>query len=160
MCLTCSIVNAELLPTGGIIYKDDYIVLHHCIDINIPGYLIISPLRHVESFSDLNQTEILQMGTIMKLAVTALEQVDGVEKVYIANFGEETTHFHMHIFPRYKWMLNQSAQDIYIGNRVDGAKLLSFYRQKCKTTPELMKENDIVAVTAYIQNLISSHISG
>lgn len=160
MCLTCSIVNAKLLPVGGIIYKDDYIVLHHCIDINIPGYLIISPLRHVYSFSDLNQTEILKMGTIMKLAVTALEQVDGVEKVYIANFGEETTHFHMHIFPRYKWMLHQSAQDICIDTKVDGAKLLSFYRQQYKTTPNLMKENDIVAVTEYIQNIISSQISG
>lgn len=154
MCLTCNIVNGEVLPVGGIIYKDDYIVLHHCIDINIPGYLILSPLRHVESYSDLNQTEIQYMGIVMKLVVTALEKIDDIQKVYVANFGEETIHFHMHIFPRYKWMLKHSCENIYTDNKVDGAKLFSFCRKHYKTVPDHMKKNDIATVIKFVRNMI------
>lgn len=153
MCLTCSIVKADIVPVGGIIYKDDYVVLHHCIDINIPGYLILSPLRHVKSYSDLNPMEIQRMGIIMKFGVTALEKLDGIEKVYIANFGEETTHFHMHLFPRYNWMLSDLSENIYTNSKVDGAKLFSFYRKQYKTVPDHMKQNDILAVIESIRNL-------
>jgi len=155
MCLTCSIVKADILPIGGIIYKDDYVVLHHCIDINIPGYLILSPLRHVESYSDLNQMEIQHIGIIMKFGVTALEKMNGVEKVYVANFGEETTHFHMHIFPRYKWMLNDLSENIYTDNKVDGAKLFCFCRKHYKTVPSRMKQNNVLVAIESIRNLFS-----
>lgn len=156
MCLTCSIVKGDILPVGGIIYKDDYVILHHCIDINIPGYLILSPLRHVEVYSDLNQIEILHMGTIMKFAVATLNKINDVEKVYVANFGEETTHFHMHIFPRYKWMLHYSAEYIRTDNKIDGAKLLSFCRKEHKIIPDLMKKKQILTVIEHVRTLIST----
>lgn len=146
MCLTCNIISGDVAPVGGVIYKDDYIVLHHCVDVDIPGYLILSPVRHVESYSDLNEAEILQMGIMMKLAVTALEKIDGIEKVYIANFGEETAHFHIHIFPRYKWMLQQCADDICTDNKIDGPKLLSFCRKHYKTAPDCLRKEDILSV--------------
>lgn len=156
MCLTCDIVSGQVSPVGGIIYRDEYVILHHCIDINIPGYLILSPLRHAESYSDLNQLEILHMGVIIKLAGTALEKLDDVEKVYVATFGEKTTHFHLHIFPRYRWMLKQSAEDICTDKKVDGAKLFSFWRKRCQTEPDLMRRNDVSAVIDFIRNLIST----
>lgn len=146
MCLTCDIISGDVVPVGGVIYKDNYIVLHHCVDINIPGYLILSPVRHVESYSNLNAAEILQMGIIMKLAVTYLENIDAIEKVYIANFGEETNHFHMHIFPRYKWILPQCADDICTDNKIDGPKLLSFCRKRYKTTPDCLRKEGILSV--------------
>lgn len=155
MCLTCNIIKGDILPVGGIIYKDDYVILHHCIDLNIPGYLIISPVKHIETYSDLNQTTLLHIGVILKFAVNALEKIDAVEKVYIATFGEETSHFHMHIFPRYQWMLNYAAEEIFTDNKLDGAKLLSFCRKKYKITPELMKKTNILAVIEYIRRQIA-----
>lgn len=156
MCLTCSIIKGDIIPVGGIIHKDDNTVLHHCMDQNIPGYLILSPVRHVESYGDLSQTDILHMGMIMKLAVNALKKIDGVEKVYVAHFGEETAHFHMHIFPRYKWMLTHSADDICTDHKIDGAKLLSFCRQQYKTRPELMAQDDILAVVEHVRTQIAA----
>ncbi|MBP2630368.1 MAG: histidine triad protein [Firmicutes bacterium] len=156
MCLTCSIVNGEFFPVGGIIYKDSYVLLHHCIDLQIPGYLILSPLRHTESYSDLNQNEMLHMGIVTKAVVAALKRIDGMEKVYLANFGEETTHFHMHIFPRYKWMLNHSAEEICTDNMLDGAKLLSFCRKKYKVQPEFINEEGIIAVIEQVKRVLSN----
>lgn len=156
MCLTCRIATGEFIPIGDIIYRDDYVILHHCVDINIPGYLILSPLTHVEAYSDLQQDDMIQMGLIMKLAVAAVQKIDGVEKVYLANFGEETTHFHMHIFPRYQWMLQDSATDICTDNKIDGAKLLSFCRGKYKTQLELMENNKILLAIEHVRRLINN----
>ncbi len=152
MCLTCGIAAGKIVPVGGIIYKDDYVVLHHCIDVNIAGYLIISPVRHVEEYSGLNVTEIIQIGTVMKAAAAILSEMDGIEKIYLANFGEETAHFHMHIFPRYKWMLNCSAEDIHTDNKIDGAKLLSIYRKRFKVERDAMDNDYIINVVEGIRN--------
>jgi len=156
MCLTCSIINGEVFPVGGILYKDSYVLLHHCIDLQIPGYLILSPVRHIESYSDLSQNEMLHMGRVTKAAVAALKRIDGIEKVYLASFGEETTHFHMHIFPRYKWMLHHSAEEICTDNMLDGAKLLSFCRKKYKTQPKFMNKEDIIAVIEQVKQVFSN----
>lgn len=156
MCLTCSIVNGELFPVGGIIYEDTYVLLHHCIDSQIPGYLILSPSRHIESYSNLSQNEILHMGIVTKAVVAALKRIDGIEKVYLANFGEQTTHFHMHIFPRYKWMLNHSFEEIGTDNVLDGAKLLSFCRKKYKVQPEFIDKEDIIAVIEQVKRVFSN----
>lgn len=156
MCLTCNIVKGNVLPPGGIIYRDDFVVLHHCLDVNVPGYLILSPLRHVVSYSGLTQTEIFHMGRITRVAVRALEEIDGVEKVYTANFGEETTHFHLHIFPRYASMLRQSG-DIYTNGKIDGAKLFSFCRRHYKTEPEMISTSDILTVIEHVRSLINGH---
>jgi diadenosine tetraphosphate (Ap4A) HIT family hydrolase len=157
MCLTCDIVQNKMSPIGGLIYKDEYVILHHCIDQNIPGYLILSPLRHLESYGDLEQNEIFQMGIIAKRAICALKKIEGIEKVYLASFGEETPHFHMHIFPKYKWMLNYSKENICIDNKIDGAKLLSFCRKQCKVKPEQMKQSNITAAIEHIRHMISGH---
>lgn len=151
MCLTCDIINNRFLPVGGIVYKDEYVILHHCIDIQISGYFIISPLRHVESYDDLSQIEILHMGIITKFLIAALKKIDGIEKIYISNFGEETPHFHLHIFPRYKWMLRYSVEEICTDNRIDGAKLLSFCRKKYKVQPEFINKEDIIVVVEQIK---------
>lgn len=55
MCLTCSIVKGAKIPPGGLIYKDNEVVIHQCIDVNVPGYLILSPIRHVTTYQDLTQ---------------------------------------------------------------------------------------------------------
>lgn len=104
---------------------------------------------------DLGQTELSSMGKTIKLAVAALERIDDVEKVYIAGFGEGATHFHIHIFPKYKWMLNYPASDICTENKLDGAKLFSFCRQRYKTNAEYLKNPAILAVVNSIQNYLS-----
>lgn len=155
MCLTCDIITGKVVPVGGIIYQDDYVVLHHCIDINIAGYLIISPVRHVEEYSELNETEIFKIGIIMKAVAAILREADCVEKIYLANFGEETQHFHMHIFPRYRWMIDNHAYDASLRNKLDGAKLLSICRERYKVERELMENDHVLDMVEYIRNTLA-----
>ncbi|MDF2565788.1 MAG: histidine triad protein [Massilibacillus sp.] len=133
MCLTCQIVQRKIVPPGGILYSDDIAVLHHCTDIDILGYLILSPVRHVESFGSLDDAEMKVISRLLNLSSTILEEVAGVKKIYICSFGEISAHFHFHIFPRYGWMLE--LEDTKTQDTTDAAKIFSQVRRikKIKT---------------------------
>ena len=118
------------MPPGDFIYKSDFVVLHHCLDINIAGYFILSPIRHIESFGELNYEELQDLAAILKLVTNVLTKEEDIDRVYALSIGEETKHLHMHLFPRYNWMLKISHQYIYTNGKVDGGKLFSYVREK------------------------------
>lgn len=154
MCLTCQIINEGIIPPGGIVYKDDLIILHHCLDINIAGYFILSPIRHLESIEQLNQNELFQLAQISKRITEFLICESDIERVYILSLGEETSHFHFHLFPRYNWMLKFPDENIRINRKIDGAKLFSFIRNRYKTDKQEQHESKILSMTTHIREKI------
>ena len=152
MCLTCSLIQQETTPPGGIIRQTSCLILHQCLDINIPGYLILSPIRHVTHYQDLTAAEWTAIHTTLHQSAKVLQELPGVEKIYICSLGEETTHFHFHIFPRYRWMLDYPSEAIYTGDKLDGAKLFSFMRIKYKTSTAAMLSNEVIATVDYIRD--------
>ncbi|WP_196601431.1 HIT family protein [Pectinatus frisingensis] len=155
MCLTCSIVKGAKIPPGGLIYKDNEVVIHHCIDVDVPGYLILSPIRHVTTYQDLTQTEIMTIAMILKEVVAILQQIPDVEKVYILNLAEETSHFHFHIFPRYCWMLDSFNAELFSDGKLDGAKLFSYYRRENKVN-KLQDIANLEQTIEFIRNRLNS----
>lgn len=59
----------------------------------------------------------------LKTTVCILHKLPDVEKVYIMSLGEKTSHFHFHIFPRYRWMIEKSNVELFSRETLDGAKL-------------------------------------
>jgi diadenosine tetraphosphate (Ap4A) HIT family hydrolase len=151
MCLTCRLIQQEITPPGGVIYQTNCLILHQCLDSNIPGYLILSPIRHLTNYQDLTAAELTAIQATLQRSAKILQELPGVEKVYICSLGEETTHFHFHIFPRYRWMLDCPSESIYSGDKVDGAKLFSFMRIQYKTSTAMLSDQVIAAVD-YIRN--------
>ena len=49
-CIGCAIAKGELTPPGGTIYESRNIVLAADPEVPIPGFLIITGRRHVNSF--------------------------------------------------------------------------------------------------------------
>lgn len=149
MCLTCKIAGGEISPPGGIIHRDAHTLLHHCLDVAVPGYLILSPLRHAEDYASLTAGECRQLAAVARIAAACLKELPQVEKVYIASFGETTAHFHYHIFPRYRWLLAAAPELITTGGKLDGAKLFSHCRQKyAGPPPEPEKFQPLIAALA------------
>jgi diadenosine tetraphosphate (Ap4A) HIT family hydrolase len=146
ICITCQILNEEVIPQGGVIYKDNLVILHHCLDINIAGYFILSPVRHVECLEQLEQEELSQLANLSKAIAEVIVKEHDIDKVYILSLGEETNHFHFHLFPRYKWMLNFSAEDVRTKDKVDGGKLFSFIRNKYKVDKQELFDNRLLEI--------------
>ena len=148
MCTTCDIIRGKCLPPGGFIFQNEYAILHHCLNISIPGYLILSPIRHVNSYADLTLKELTAIDLILKQSVCILKQLDEVQKLYICSFGEETNHFHWHIFPR-RMEVDFNEQVI------DGAKYFSEARKKYKVLEhEMLTSEKILRVVSYLQQRI------
>lgn len=74
------------------------------LDFNssLEGWLIITPLRHVESLTELNVNEAAVLGTLLRGASIALTAVTGCLKTYVMLFAEADgfAHLHFHIVPR------------------------------------------------------------
>ena len=98
-CACCHPTSAD-----NIIYSDK-VILSHVADINIPGYLIVAIKRHIEEWSELENEEAAQLMQVIQKTTKLLETIDEVERVYVCAFAELTRHLHLHIFPRYRNML-------------------------------------------------------
>lgn len=72
-----------------------------------PGHMIIIPKRHVVSFFELNEEEVVDMHNLLKKAAETIKQKYGATDFNIGiNEGElagrTIHHLHVHIIPRYK----------------------------------------------------------
>ncbi|MEC4683844.1 MAG: hypothetical protein VST70_09250 [Nitrospirota bacterium] len=104
------------------------IALTHMPGIDLPGYLVVAPVRHVEHAGLLEDSEREELARIQSLAVQTILALPGVRKVYILSFGEAVPHLHLHLFPRTDAML--SAQECLTDGIPDGPKLFDFWRKK------------------------------
>jgi len=64
------------------------------------GSLFVMPKRHVESISDLTESESQELGPVIKKMSELLTKKLSPQKVYVCSFGEVLKHVHFHIVPR------------------------------------------------------------
>ncbi|MGH7763205.1 MAG: hypothetical protein ACREOM_02155, partial [Candidatus Dormibacteraceae bacterium] len=54
-CGTCRANRGELPAPGGVIHQDEHWRLEHIIPpLPMAGWLVLKPLRHIESVADMN----------------------------------------------------------------------------------------------------------
>ncbi|HWR38475.1 MAG TPA: HIT domain-containing protein [Patescibacteria group bacterium] len=153
MCLTCCILEGKHIPPGGVLYRDSLVVLHHCCDVKLPGYLILSPVRHVEGYHKLTDAEVTAMARVSRRAMALVMQHSGdlAEKVYLVSFCEETLHFHWHLFPRYSGLPAQLGEVAHQNGQVDGPEIFRWVRREWKVTLPEMETPEIQEINEYIR---------
>lgn len=102
-CLTCRFNREEIPGPGGIIYQDDLWQLQHVDPIALVGWLILKPLRHVESFTELTPKEAATFGPLTRRITRAMTGVLNPIKIYMSLYAEAEgfAHVHIHLIPRY-----------------------------------------------------------
>jgi diadenosine tetraphosphate (Ap4A) HIT family hydrolase len=102
-CGTCRANRGELQAPGGVVYQDALWRAEHAIEpIPMVGWLVLKPLRHVESVAELTEAEAAALGPLVRRASAALTDVVGCAKVYVVCFAESASapHVHFHLIPR------------------------------------------------------------
>jgi diadenosine tetraphosphate (Ap4A) HIT family hydrolase len=66
----------------------------------VPGWLVIAPVRHVESLVELSVGEAAELGMLVQRCVRALTDVTPTAKAYVASFNEVLPHLHVHVIAR------------------------------------------------------------
>ena len=105
-CIGCAIVRGEIELPGGVIYDGKSVILAADPEIPIPGFLIITSKRHIQSFAELSSEERTEIENIIVLAERAIKDLKIAETVTLVQ-EERSKHFHIWIFPNQEWMLEK-----------------------------------------------------
>ncbi|MDR1243744.1 MAG: hypothetical protein LBC22_03720 [Endomicrobium sp.] len=155
-CLTCQILQGDLIPPGGIFYRDQDFLICHTLDVNILGYMIVSPVRHIQSYDELSSKEAEKLGLHIHILTRFLKtKIHDIEKTYICSFNEETHHLHFHVFPRYPWML--SSENIHTDGKIDAAKIFSQMRKTYKVGINEEMKNKIYLLAEQFKVFLSEY---
>ena len=78
----------------------------HDFNSSLEGWLILAPLRHVQSLDELTADEAENLGQLLRQGAIALKSVTQCVKTYVMLFAEAEgfAHLHVHLVPR---MANQ-----------------------------------------------------
>lgn len=100
-CIFCKIIEGEI--PGDIVYRDDEIVAFRDISPQAPTHVLVIPRKHIDSLTQLDETDYLLMGKIIKVA-NQLARKEGVaEKGYRVAIncgkqgGQAVPHLHLHL---------------------------------------------------------------
>lgn len=103
-CIICQLVHEEIEVTK--VYEDDLVVAVMDIQPINPGHLFISPKKHIESISELDEELGAHMFKIAIKMADALRKsglkCEGIN-VFLADgetAGQEIPHIHLHVVPR------------------------------------------------------------
>lgn len=74
----------------------------HDFNSSLEGWLILAPLRHVDSLDELTANEAIALGELLRNASVALKSVTECLKTYVMLFAEADgfAHIHVHVAPR------------------------------------------------------------
>lgn len=98
-CKICTI-HSDSIPF--LLKKDEFWVVRHSeFTKNCPGYLYIEPLKHVESFKDIDPDAFRMLGENLKFAADWIYANFNPIKIYTITVSEAVPHIHYHLVPRY-----------------------------------------------------------
>lgn len=110
-CTGCNIVNKEIIPIGGIIYETENFLLFQDPEVPIKGFLIVQAKKHVNSIIDFKEEEQIELIKLINKARIALKELNICDEITIVQ-EERSKHFHIWLFPNYKWMQEKFGKGI------------------------------------------------
>lgn len=101
-CFACTQQTAGSLPPREDVVHTDHWRVAHAFNSVLPGWLVLLPTRHIESFTELTPEAADELGGLVRRLGVALEAVTGCVKTYLMQFSEAEgfAHLHLHLVPR------------------------------------------------------------
>jgi diadenosine tetraphosphate (Ap4A) HIT family hydrolase len=102
-CLSCANSARSDLPPRERVYVGPRWRVAHAFGTALAGWLVVMPRRHVLALDELTAAEAADLGPLLREITSALRQVTGCEKTYVALFAEAEGfgHLHFHVMPRH-----------------------------------------------------------
>jgi diadenosine tetraphosphate (Ap4A) HIT family hydrolase len=101
-CFICALLAGESRYRHHLLYEDADTVAFLNRYPTLPGYSLVAPRRHVESWvRDLSEAEFLAFQAIVRKLALALEAVLPTERMYSLSLGSQqgNAHLHWHLAP-------------------------------------------------------------
>lgn len=138
-CLGCAIQQGEVESLGGSILDSKYFDARQDYEIPIPGFIILTSKRHLQSVDEFSEKEQLDFIKSLCRLRLALREVLGIKVVYLIQEEDTSDHFHVWLFPRYNWMTKK------FGQKIESVRpIMEYARENLKTTSSLKKVNTAI----------------
>lgn len=103
-CPACDFSNHLFSLECGMAYEDEMFTLAQDWELPIPGFLVVSPKRHIEKFIELTSVERIKIFEIVDKCIKILINNNVCDKFNVIFEEKDGIHFHIWIMPRYEWM--------------------------------------------------------
>jgi diadenosine tetraphosphate (Ap4A) HIT family hydrolase len=101
-CFICAMLSGAQRYRHHVLYANEDTVAFLSRYPTMPGYSIVAPRRHVESWvRDLSEAEFPAFQAVIRMVAIALEAVLPTERMYSASLGSQhrNSHLHSHLDP-------------------------------------------------------------
>lgn len=100
-CYACDQSGADAPFRERFVRRGGWRVAHD-FNSSLEGWLILAPIRHVQSLDELTFDEAATLGALLRESSVALKDVTGCVKTYVMLFAEADgfAHLHVHVVPR------------------------------------------------------------
>lgn len=130
-CLSCAIAQNQVEIRGGSVIRSQHFDVHQDFEIPIPGFMILTALRHVLSVDEFTPDERREFMDVLCDTRKLLRQELGIDVVYLHQEEDTSHHFHLWIFPRHSWMKDH-------GRKVESMRpIMEYARANLKTEANL-----------------------
>lgn len=98
-CLLCDRLRSAEPPPGGWLLRDEHWAAGVMPGAEVPGWVVLQPVRHVERVWDLELEALAALGPVVARLSEAIAGARGAAKVYLGAFGERIPHWHLILAP-------------------------------------------------------------
>ncbi|MFA6518751.1 MAG: diadenosine tetraphosphate hydrolase [Candidatus Shapirobacteria bacterium] len=145
-CLGCD-REKGLINLGNIV-KSEYFDAHQDYEIPIPGFVIVSSKRHIQSIDEFTEDEQRDFIKFLCRLRSAQRQVLGIEVIYIVQEEDTSHHFHVWMFPRFDWMEER------FGRKIQSVRpIMEYARENMKTETKI---KEVETATQKLKQFFSS----
>lgn len=146
-CLGCARENGEMERVGTILTTKHFDA-HQDFEIPIPGFIIISSRRHLQSVDDFTDEEKLDFIDTLVSVRAGMRKALDIDIVYLIQEEDTSHHFHIWVFPRYDWMSEK------FGKKTSSLRpIMEHARENLKTTENLLRVEEAVSkLKAYFES--------
>ena len=102
-CLGCQLANKRI--ESNTVYENDYVTCILDIAPFNEGHILIIPKQHYHDVDDLDEitaNEIMKTSVLLTRLLNAQFLPDGITIIQNNGKFNDLSHYHMHVFPRYK----------------------------------------------------------
>lgn len=99
-CIFCKIIKGEI-PCHKIFENKDFLVFLDIKPVN-HGHLLIIPKKHIVWMQEADDKTISEIFKLTKKMMLALKKGLKCDYVQESVVGNEVSHFHIHLIPRYQ----------------------------------------------------------
>ncbi len=121
-----------------IIYESNNFVVSQDWEIPIPGFFVIGAKRKINSIMDFTEKESREFIDLLVKVRKGMNDVLGINEVYLFQNEDSEHNFHLWIFPRLRWMDK-------FGRKIESVRLIMDYAKENMINEQVINEVKEVA---------------